>query len=362
MAATASMDRGVGRRLRLRLPVARPRDAVARTSRPGCHSQREKDLESAPTETGQTSLPSLYSVVTLNEALCSRPFRLLAPPPRQRTGQTPRKAWLENVSPLRELLGDDALQPAPPLLPDVAMRPFVVPDWSAAKWPDPSGWRDFGPADWPRPHAGDTVFRQLRVYVYPLPKELTYDVLRSAAEKLYRAGRGGSNCLVHYCSLGWSHGANNREFTSEIPVHLRLLQTTTIVEDASQADAFVVPIPLGTYQALCRWLGSAQERDVTFPGPPELTRRLSAHLPHLNASTASRHVFFQSMDSVFVGLAPMTSGKGPPWIPAESIVFHLGDDLWYYGRLKFGAPMKRGATWRPPALRLAAAALGPPVP
>ena len=70
----------------------------------------------------------------------------------------------------------------------------------------------------------------------------------------------------------------------------------------------------------------------------KLKADLAALLPHLNASTARQHVFFQSVDSAFVGLAEQ---GGAPWIPPESIVFHLGDDFYYYGRIKQFTPIVR---------------------
>lgn len=123
----------------------------------------------------------------------------------------------------------------------------------------------------------------------------------------------------------------------EIPVMLRLLQSATLVTDPASADAFIVPFSIGTYQTLVRWAALPWEQ-AKLMSIRQLAARLASHLPHLNSSTASRHVFFQSVDSVFVGLAEK---GGAPFLPASSIVFHLGDDFHYYGRVKYFSPMKR---------------------
>lgn len=116
---------------------------------------------------------------------------------------------------------------------------------------------------------------------------------------------------------------------------MRLLQSTTLVTDPQRADAFVVPFPIGTYQTLIRW--QPQPRGA-LEKMKELTAELASLLPFLNKSTAARHIFFQSVDSVFVGLADFATA---PFIPSDAIVFHLGDDFHYYGRIKNYMPMKR---------------------
>jgi len=126
-----------------------------------------------------------------------------------------------------------------------------------------------------------------------------------------------------------------------VPVLLRLLQTATLVTDPAAADAFVVPFTIGTYQTIVRWMATMWERANLVP-IKKLTADLATLLPYLNASTARRHVFFQSVDSAFVGLAEQGVA---PWIPPESIVFHLGDDLYYYGRIKQFSPIKRATRY-----------------
>ena len=124
---------------------------------------------------------------------------------------------------------------------------ITFPDWS------PRGarggvWHEFTPAEWPQPHRHDQVFRRLSIYVYELSPAFTTLVWRKAASKLApaTARTNQQNCLLRYCHLGWDGGADAREFTGEVPVLLRLLQTATLVTDPAAADAFVVPFTIGT--------------------------------------------------------------------------------------------------------------------
>ena len=64
-----------------------------------------------------------------------------------------------------------------------------------------------------------------------------------------------------------------------------------------------------------------------------------------DAADGAAQVFFQSVDSAFVGLAPE---RGEPWIPPSAIVFHAGDDLYYYGRIKQYTPIVGCARPRTP--------------
>ncbi|KAL1522004.1 hypothetical protein AB1Y20_021649 [Prymnesium parvum] len=202
-----------------------------------------------------------------------------------------------------------------------------------------SGERHFPASEWPQPHRHDLLFRDLRIYVYQLSPDFTTHVWRAAAKRLMfdELRFRQEFCLLRYCELGWERDANGRQFTSELPVLLRLLQTTTLVDDPATADAFVVPFSIGTYQTLVRWTSRPFERRE-LPPISQVTAKLTSQLKFLNASTASRHVFFQSVDSAFVGLA--SNGTGP-WLPLSSIIFHLGDDLHFYGRIKHFSPNRR---------------------
>ena len=113
-------------------------------------------------------------------------------------------------------------------------------------------------------------------------------------------------------------------------VHIHLLAARELLAVALQERSRILSInhPVPSYPF-----------SLSILSPPQLwSTPPGGLLTHLNASTASRHVFFQSVDSVFVGLAE--PGQ-PPFIPPEAIVIHLGDDYYYYGRVKRFSPIKR---------------------
>ena len=155
---------------------------------------------------------------------------------------------------------------------------FSFPDWTprGRRSDGRNGtWREFGPAEWPLPHRHDRVFRALSIYVYRLPHFYTRGVWRAASSRMHRSVLKTQQefCLLRYCHVGWWGGADSREFTAEIPVMLRLLQTATIVRDPAAADAFIVPFSIGTYQTLVRWLATDEERK-RLPTLPKLVAEL----------------------------------------------------------------------------------------
>ena len=107
-----------------------------------------------------------------------------------------------------------------------------------------------------------------------------------------------------------------RYATSEVPVLLRLLQVCTIVEDPAQADAFVVPFPICTWQMI-GWLRPPRPKVLT-----NLLQTVRHHLIHLNESTASRHVLFYSLDICFLGI-----GRHMPHAE-RTVIFTSGDDFY----------------------------------
>lgn len=217
----------------------------------------------------------------------------------------------------------------------------------------PSGkigaWTRFGVSDWPLPHPKDVRdFKRLRVYVYDLPdvyvagvaqylsallapKQLELQHLQRRREQAIarEPAAGISHCMVRRCVLRNVLNSSRaaafgrlglRQYTSEIPVLLRLLQVATLVARPEDAHAFLVPMPIGT------WItsGFIRQRPGSLRG---LYYNLSQHLPHLNQQTARRHVYLASQDSAFV--------RVPAPFATESIVFTLGDDEWNATRLRF---------------------------
>lgn len=133
-----------------------------------------------------------------------------------------------------------------------------------------------------------------------------------------------------------------RQFTPDVPLLLRMLQVCSIVDDPAVADAFLVPIPIGTLQA-SRWHMSAPTsgRGWQVLTMPELRQQLQDSLTHLHRAPA-RHIFLQTVDSSFIGMATKVGSlRGMPLIPSESIVVHLGDDTCMVGNVHKYRPTKR---------------------
>ena len=88
---------------------------------------------------------------------------------------------------------------------------------------------------------------------------------------------------------------------------------------------------------------------------PMLIATLNRSLVHLKAKTAPRHIFTQTLDSVFLGLGVSYSSKGPAgqlMIPQSSIVVHLGDDLWGCLRNMQYSPISRQVKYHVKSQRL----------
>ena len=207
-------------------------------------------------------------------------------------------------------------------------------------------WHSLAQAEWPRPHPSDSQFSHLRLYVYDFSQtdfSLT-SLLKFAASLSSRFYGKQDDCLVRYCEFGLSTPnsksksghvgrpwVNVRSLTSEIPVLLRLLQVCTLVDDPLQADGFLVPLPLATLSAI-QWLGKIRYS----PAGPDalktanLVNVIQRNLIHLNPTSADRHIFTQSLDSIFIGVDSHARQEpsSRPLIPNQSIVMHLGDDLW----------------------------------
>ncbi len=172
---------------------------------------------------------------------------------------------------------------------------------------------------WPRPHASDHVFARLKLFVYRLPinfSRMVFEMFTMHMKNAYVANLS-SSCLVRPCHLlGWGgSAAQMRTFSSEVPVLMRLLQSCTLVESAADADAYLVPFPMGLWQ-ISGWI---------FRRPPQVSGLLAALpslLVHLNERTASRHIFLNSVDSCYVAV-----GTTVP-LAHRAIVLHLGDDMW----------------------------------
>ena len=194
-------------------------------------------------------------------------------------------------------------------------------------------------SDWPRPHARDRELAGMRLFVYGLgdspfaPTKFLNFAVRAFAVLWDLYGKQ-DDCLVRYCDLGVDsttanatakEGTNLRIYTSEIPVLLRLLQVCELVSDPEKAHAFLVPVMAGTL-GVFHWTAMTSKSSFGREALSNtaLGTMLNRSLVHLNAATAPRHVFFQTLDSLYLGMR--SSGK--LIMPASSIVVHLGDDMW----------------------------------
>ena len=161
-------------------------------------------------------------------------------------------------------------------------------------------WKPFPRSSWPAHHQHDALFQQIKLYVYPLPSIYHRGVMRALVNLMHVEWpkHNASYCLLRRCACGAGNTRLQlRQITSEVPILLRLLQTTTLVDDPRHADGFLVPFPVASWQrhAAIRRRPSALWALLT---------NLSGHLVHLNRETAARHIFLASQDSCFnpVGL------------------------------------------------------------
>ena len=190
---------------------------------------------------------------------------------------------------------------------------WAIPDFPS----NASYWPRQVPADqWPPPHPRDAAFRRVRLYVYPLPREFTYDVYEQFGNRMRGAYGTKGFCLVRGCNLDWhTSSAQMRQYSSEVPIVMRMLQAFRVVDKAEEADAFLVPFPIGLWQVA----GWVFRRSTKFNA---LLDALPTRLPHLTEATAARHIFLDAVDSFHLAI-----GAVLPMAP-RAIVIHLGDDLW----------------------------------
>lgn len=220
-----------------------------------------------------------------------------------------------------------------------------------------SDWHKLLPREWPQPHAHDHARAAgMRLFVYGLHgTPFSLSSLLEFAVRIYaskwRLYGHQDDCLVRYCDLGVAtpHSSrstagrpqvNARQFTSEIPILLRILQSCQLVDDPAKADGFLVPTLLGTL-ATIRWSGLLGSRKVPSGANlsvASLSAELNRSLVYLNASTASRHIFLQSVDSLFLGargpesegghlralptLTPNSSGISPLTLNCPAALLH----------------------------------------
>ena len=221
----------------------------------------------------------------------------------------------------------------------------------------------------------------IRLYVYEQYEPLLEAILRVGRQMftLHEPGRrlvSNATCFEHEpCQYSDFANATPRVFTGEVPIYQRLVQRCRRVTDPSQADLFVVPVPLSSLQVLSWGMGSFLPAKCVAP---ELvgwtatairaaealprsknrteetlrkhsqrcrerlkgqalqlvqlaTRLFRRHgLPLLSPRTAPRHLFLFSNDVQFVPLQMMARD----WLNEtaitpllmRSLVVHLGDD------------------------------------
>ena len=157
-------------------------------------------------------------------------------------------------------------------------------------WYASSAWHHVNRSEWPEAHESDSKLSHIRLYVYDFSRtnfSLTA-VLQFAVSLSSKFYGSQDDCLIRYCEFGVSTPTlrakgghvgqpwvNARALTSEIPVLLRLLSVCTLVSDPLQADAFLVPVTLGTL-ATISWAGKSR----FFRGGSSITPRLQQTHSH----------------------------------------------------------------------------------
>ena len=227
----------------------------------------------------------------------------------------------------------------------------------------------------------------LRLYVYEQYEPLLEAILHVGGQMFTLHEPGGvplsrrrrlvsnATCFEHDCQYRDFANATPRVFTGDVPIYQRLVQRCRRVTDPSQADVFVLPVPLSSLQvlswnmgaylpAMCvapelmGWSATAIRAAEVLPRSMNRTvetlrkhslkcreklkakakllvqqamRLFRRHgLPMLSARTAPRHLFLFSNDVQFVPLQVMAR----EWLNAtaltpllmRSLVVHLGDD------------------------------------
>lgn len=177
-------------------------------------------------------------------------------------------------------------------------------------------WQAISMGSLPRPPPSDIEeFSRIRLFVYPLPVEYSQGVLNTTSQQWSTHYGNWSSCLIRGCALEYEEPLTKYSYSAEVPVMLRMLRAMTLTTDAAKADAFLVPFPLGLW--MTNGWGNVGPRPSNTK---ELMEKLPGLLKHLDKHTAERHIFLYSADSAFLDVP----------IPHfhESIVVHLGDDLW----------------------------------
>ena len=179
-------------------------------------------------------------------------------------------------------------------------------------------------------HAHGSPFRcRLRVYVYqgylPHLRQQQRSGRFFGFPTTIKSPRGNVSCLEAPCSFDTFEWNNIRQYTSEVPIYERLVTACSVVNDAEQADVFLVPFYYG-YMMTLGWqvkhsatpaAWRAEHREMMQAALA--TRRA---LPYLNNRTASRHIFLFSCDSQFVNIDLHEHLR-------TSLVVHLGDDAYH---------------------------------
>jgi len=163
----------------------------------------------------------------------------------------------------------------------------------------------------------------LALYVYPELSKLA-DRLLEVGKLTYGADGDNVSCAEQKCLYDSFGRLNSRIFTGDVAIYQRLLHTCPRTSDASRADVFLFPIPLGTLQVLL-WRAGQSHRALQEAA--QLSASLlgsGGALAHFDAAHAHRHIILFSNDvqffpksEIFGDAAALTMG---------AVVVHLGDD------------------------------------
>jgi hypothetical protein len=154
----------------------------------------------------------------------------------------------------------------------------------------------------PTPCAQDrTRGKRLRLFVYALPWAYAGQIVEyveSQARKLL--GVRCSYLREDTCpNAGFSHLENLRSHCTDVPLMYKLLQVATIVQDAREADVFLVPFLMGCNSMLGWGHGmqriNARAHHAFFDN---FGRFAKENLPHY-ARFPHRHLFLFPLDSMF---------------------------------------------------------------
>ncbi|KAL1508275.1 hypothetical protein AB1Y20_004390 [Prymnesium parvum] len=173
------------------------------------------------------------------------------------------------------------------------------------------------PAD-PRPLActrDHTRGAKLRLFVYRLPWAYSGQIVEYV-EARARALLGVKCAYLREDSCpntGFSHLENLRSHCTDVPLLYKLLQTAALVDDAADADVFLVPFLMGC-NAMLGWGHGMQRVNAAahhaFFG--DFARFAREHLPFF-ARYPHRHLFLFPLDSMFA----------PKWLK-HSMIAHTG--------------------------------------